>query len=612
MKLDFIQKIPVTTFLFGIALFGYLFLAFSHLGSFVTADEGKWVYERIPQYWQAIGQGDLEKTFINDKPGISLALLGAPAILRYPDAQEHCVEGKDKVVRCQVERSQVFYETFRMPLVIVNALLLIFLFWVIGRITNVWIALWSTVLMGFSPPLIGISQIVNPDALLWSFGSASAFSFFWYLKSGLRRAVLWSGVFLGGALLSKYVALIFLPFYFGVIVLRFLVLEDSELEDLRGTLRRDLVALGALSLIAVALLSFFLPALVIDPDRITDFLATIEGKGVLFGGALVLLVFFLADTLLLQSRWLLRVRELCQKYRFVFSWIPVGVVLVFLGVLITRLVLVDWNIFTEVRFDLKELTNAVDFIGRELSWHEALLLNLSPVVYALTPVTLVGLVCLALEMRKKRLSSYYFFAVSLALLIVLYEAILIFTNVFATIRYSILLYPILTFLSALGFWHYSRYVPLKNKELWLTVILFGVSVVSVWSSKPFYFNYTNFLLPKSHIITDAWGYGGYEAAQYLNTQPDAQNITIWADYYGVCEFFVGKCVTAYNFDKEAIRPDYYVLTRRGRIRYWSRYPTWEERSGLVAYKYYDREDPVWSREIGRNQANTVKIFRVEK
>ena len=130
--------------------------------------------------------------------------------------------------------------------------------------------------------------------------------------------------------------------------------------------------------------------------------------------------------------------------------------------------------------------------------------------------------------------------------------------------------------------------------------------------RPFYFNYTNLLLPQKIIINDAWGYGGYEAAQYLNTLPNAKNSAIWSDYYGVCEFFVGRCLTAYTFDKEKIKPDYYVLTRRGGIRYMSKYDNWEMKSGLTAYKYYNVSNPDWQLFIGNHPGNFIKVIKVEK
>ena len=113
------------------------------------------------------------------------------------------------------------------------------------------------------------------------------------------------------------------------------------------------------------------------------------------------------------------------------------------------------------------------------------------------------------------------------------------------------------------------------------------------------------------LIHDAWGYGGYEAAQYLNSLPDAQQLTVWIDYYGVCEFFVGKCLSAYTFDPSIIQPDYYVLTRRGQIRYISRADRWERLSGLTAYKYYNANSE-WLLAIDNRLGNFIKVVKVEK
>ena len=606
------QKILEPRSLFGVVLLTYLFFSFAHLGSFVTADEGRWTYERIPQYFDAWRHLDLEETFINDKPGVTLALVNPIAVALYPDSETHCREGKDKLLTCDTEKSKSLYTSFRIPLIVVNALLLIFLFFVIGRITNAWIALWSSILIGLSPALIGITQIVNPDALLWSLASASVFSFFWWLKSESRLAVCYAGLFLGLALLSKYVAFILIPFYVGVVILRFLILTSDELPTPRETLLRDLKMLALATILAGVILIIFLPALVLDTDRVGDFLATVEGKSLLFALGGIPLLVFLTDTYLLKSKGLLVVRRCCQRFQDFFSLLPVALVGLFVLVILVRLVLPEWDVFTVVRFDQKELTNTLDILGRPLLWYEAVLLNMTPVVYALTPVALAGLLGLAFQMHKKKPSSYYFFAIALSIFVILYEAILLYTNVLATIRYSVILYPLLGFLAALGFWHLSRRLPLQRRELIITGVLFVGSCISIVGIKPFYFNYTNFLLPKTHIVTDAWGYGGYEAAEYLNSLPEAKNLTVWADYYGVCEFFVGRCLTAYNFDQETIQPDYYVLTRRGRIRYWSRYETWERNSGLVAYRYYDEPKPEWELIMAGNPQNYIRVFKIEK
>ncbi|MEI9967001.1 MAG: hypothetical protein WDN67_05280 [Candidatus Moraniibacteriota bacterium] len=83
--------------------------------------------------------------------------------------------------------------------------------------------------------------------------------------------------------------------------------------------------------------------------------------------------------------------------------------------------------------------------------------------------------------------------------------------------------------------------------------------------RPHFFIYTSDLLPKNYIITGTWGYGGYEAAQFLNAKPDAKEGTLWADAYGVCEFYVGKCIRRTKLDVEKYYPDYLYRTYHGAL-----------------------------------------------
>ena len=78
-------------------LFIYLILAISiitfflfglfHLGKFETTDEHLWKYGRIKQYWTAIAERDWEKTYINDKPGVTVALVSGIGLLLEPDPE---------------------------------------------------------------------------------------------------------------------------------------------------------------------------------------------------------------------------------------------------------------------------------------------------------------------------------------------------------------------------------------------------------------------------------------------------------------------------------------------------------------------------------------------
>ena len=69
---------------------------------------------------------------------------------------------------------------------------------------------------------------------------------------------------------------------------------------------------------------------------------------------------------------------------------------------------------------------------------------------------------------------------------------------------------------------------------------------------------------------------------------------------------------AYTFDQNLVRPDYYVLTRRGKIRYMSRADRWERLSGLTAYKHYDIPDPDWQMLVDDRPGNFIRVVRVKK
>ena len=588
----------------------YLFFGLSHLGQFVTADEHKWLYERIPNYWEAIRDQKWKKTFINDKPGVSVAILGLPATRLYPDARTFCNEGEERIIQCDTANAEHFLVAFRLPLILVNGLLLIFLFFVLGRLVNPWVALWSTALIGLSPPLIGISQIVNPDALLWSFGSVATFTFFLSLKTGEKKWSLVGGFLFGMALLSKYAALALYPFYFGVVVLSFLLSEKKEAS--RIELMRNLKLWLMLGAVTIVIMCLFLPALLVSPGYyLGKYLFSIQHKGWLaaFGAVPVILVFL--DTFLWRSRAL----SYCKKQQVCLRNLLVGGVLAFgtmlVGVIVTRRMFPEWGIYRTLPFDAKELSSAIKY-GVELNIFEAWLLEWNPLTFALTPVALLGVALLSLFVWKYRQEKVTLFVGVSALFVFLYLALLIVTDVFTTIRYSIILYPFGGFLAAMGFWYLSEKITLKGKYIWITCFILVASCGSLFWIKPFYLNYTNNLLPKSEILSDAWGYGGYEAAQYLNSLPEAKNLTVWADYYGVCEFFVGKCLTAYTFDGNTTQPDYYVLTRRGNIRYSTRTALREKTSGLVAYKYYDSQDFSWKLIIDEHPENFIKVVKIEK
>jgi len=129
--------------------------------------------------------------------------------------------------------------------------------------------------------------------------------------------------------------------------------------------------------------------------------------------------------------------------------------------------------------------------------------------------------------------------------------------------------PLAALIIGLISWLCYRYFPWQQlrriRKIYLTLAIIIISIINLWLIKPFYFSYTNDLLPKQYIISGAWGYGGYEAAQYLNALPNAQNLTVWADVYGVCEFFAGRCTHSHHLDTTKIHIDYYFRSLQASV-----------------------------------------------
>jgi 4-amino-4-deoxy-L-arabinose transferase-like glycosyltransferase len=597
--------------LFALILALYSFFGLSHLGNFVTADEHYWVQERIPQYWKAISEHHFTRTFINDKPGVSLALVSSISYFIHPESPLLCQEKENKTIDCQAEQSKQIYRDFRLPILIINGLLLTLLFFLITRAADSWVALWTATLTALSPILLGSSQILNPDSLLWSFGSVGIFSFLVFLKTKLYRYAVITAVATGFALLSKYVALVVLIIY-GVLTLADFVIRGQATLLRREAFLLFLIPLG-IAIGSISILCFFLPALILNDKYINLFLNTIPHKTLFFTIGLIPIVLLILDSVFFKNFLIEKFRVFCQRYASFLLLIPASFLLLLIGVFSLRIAFPQWEIFTQIPFDMKDFENA-RYYGIALGNAEMFFLEWIPILFSLTPITLIGTLSFFLSTLRKDISpDTRFIAITFPILIVLYLFIFLAVGLLVTPRYSILLYPLFAFLAALGISHMATHfktVSFIRPILFLLIL--GASLLSLYSIKPFYFNYSNLLLPKQALISDSWGYGGYEAAEYLNSLPNASALTVWSDYYGVCEFFVGKCLTAYTFNGNEIQPDYYVLTRRGKIRYMSRYDRWEQKSGLTAYRYYDRTDPAWSLAIDDRPGNYVKVFKVEK
>jgi len=131
--------------------------------------------------------------------------------------------------------------------------------------------------------------------------------------------------------------------------------------------------------------------------------------------------------------------------------------------------------------------------------------------------------------------------------------------------------------------------------------IIAVSFLNVYLISPYYFSYTNDFMPKKYIITSGWGYGGYEAAAYMNALPNAKETTVWTDSYGFCEFYVGKCIHKTKVRTEKYPVDYIYSTLQSQLR-----------PEFIGKEYRESDEPIWNLEIDGRYKNYVRIFKAEE
>ena len=600
------NKSGVIAALFVISLSLYFSFGFHHIAKFETADEHYWLYDatsgRIHDYWNAIAARDWSRTRINDKPGVMLAYVSGIGIFFEDSLQNRIVKPANYKSAFSSAETERINMAFRVPLLIFNGFFSIFLFWAIKRLTeNKWLAITAVALILLNPIIIGVSQIINPDSLLWVFSFSSLVSFLNYLKYGKKSDAILCSLLFGFSLLSKYSAVIFIPFFFAV-ALAYL-LQEKDQGEFSQKAKKDMLAYSLILLGSFAVFALLMPAVILSPSYFYYGTIGFKGMAPIFWSIILFDLLIFLDSHFANSKYTFC---LAKKVSRVFPKI-VKMVLALIVVMFC-LALLNWSLggnflnIKGINFDAGH-----DYNFRRQDFFDKIFLELNPLVFSLTPLVLVLLIALWIKGLFRQLKYPLLVFVLSSFLIVFYAAVLK-QDLLVNIRYSVMLYPLLMLLAAFSIDEFvlSR---IKSPHRFLAVlIVIGVSSVSLWLIKPYYFNYTNDLLPKDSIITGAWGYGGYEAAQVLNALPNSKNIKVWSDYWGVCSFFDGTCVQASGYanyigKSEENTIDYYVMTRRGEM---TNTKAWNRLKEDFAGK------PIWELNIDNRPRNFVRIYKAKK
>lgn len=586
-----------------VSLAVYFYFGFYHIGKFVTTDEQFWLYERIPAYWEGLTSGKIKKTHINDKPGVTLAIIsGAGLLFEKNPEKNHELDDDLAFDSYETSYTEKMYSFFRFPIFIFNGLFSVYLFWIIKKVTkNKWVALWSIIFILLSPLLLGISRVVNPDALLWSFSTAAVFT---YLASLIfekeKKFVFLAALFTGLALLSKYVANILFLFYLSGIFWYYFSAYSSRFKNDPSASSKFLISqvrnFFIILIGACLVFSILMPSVILKPNQL--FLGTIGFSGfkpfALPVFSVLILIFI--DSYFQKGRFF---HALASKTEGVAKLLS-RFVYALLGT-ISLAVIANWTLFGDflnlgrIPIDARDSLNFLS----DTNFFEKVLLEFYPLVFSITPLVLFFILILWLKNSLNKKGDLNFLCAALSFFILIFIAGGMAQGILLTPRYMIALFPILGFLAALGINQIAESKKVTTKTM-LTILVLILSIISLWKSQTFYYVYAQDLLPKKFIVSSAWGFGGYEAAAYLNSLPDSQNLIIWTDYRGTCEFFQGKCL--FNKTPEEFKNsiDYYVLTRRGQAR----------RDFVTVNIFSDTgKKPVWELKIDGREENYIKIYK---
>lgn len=602
-----VLKIGLAVALFLVSFSSYFYFGLQHLTQFETADEHLWISNlytgRIQKYWNAVDQKDWKNTRINDKPGITLALISGIG-MRYEKNVKEKIVFKEKIwTAYNPAKTEEVYFIYRLPILIFNGLMSVFFFVSLWRLTRkMWLALATTSFILLSPILIGISQIINPDALLWVFSFASVISFSLFLKNYKIIDGFFSALFLALSLLSKYVALIFIPFFF-IMLTGYLLFNQTKLTEQKIFRRYAFwLSLGYFLIIigATGLFALGMPAAIVDPKVIYSLVFRFSSMKNILILCTALNAFILLDSIILKS---FIVEFVTKKLQILKTIIP-KVLYISLAIL-TIVVIVNWSVGNNfLKTPIFEIGGGKRDYILTLPFYKTLAIQARPLIFSLTPITLFLMLFIWIKSIFRK-SAYDFIIFITSIFFVVFFVAVTQQKLQLHVRYAVVLYPFALLLAGFGFYELTK----KLKMIYISFIFLlvvAIGVLNVWQIKPFYFNYANAFLPKDSLISTSWGYGGYEAVEFLkSTGEDTKEMRIWTNYYGVCQFFDGHCYMEGSVKwvkkKSLATFDYVILDKDGMDK---------NKAGLKRInEVFPTDNPIWKLEIDDRPGNFVYVYK---
>jgi 4-amino-4-deoxy-L-arabinose transferase-like glycosyltransferase len=586
------------------------------LAQFGAVDEPLWTFGRIQRFWTNFAEHDWNGTRISDKPGITVAVISGAGLL-FENPKEYKpvkVSGGTEHSLKDIERLNF---ALRFPILLFTVLMLPVFYFFLERLLGREKALFSTIFIGTSPILLGMARIINPDSLLWTFAPLSVLSYLVFLKRNNLWYLYASGVFLGFALLTKYVANIVFVFLFGLIFLEYVFMKRNAREGLDTVryFKQSFLHYVGVTFVSLSVFYLLYPATWVRPSRLLD--ATLlsqafESTWPLFIG---ILAFIFLDQWLLRNRISAALLDLLGEKKHwltlaIGGFFALSACLAFANTYAGM----PWYRFEDILASPKTAYLAEGF-------GSVFFANFYPLLFGISPLALVfAATSVVFLLRKPGLAAFSSRAsLYLILFILLYYLGSTVNHVAAISRYQIILFPLMLVLAGIGAGHVLTAVrkkyPRASLPLAASLVLLSTAV-SLADIAPFHLGYASGFLPKQyHIDIKDMGTGSYEAAAYLNSLPSPERITIWTDKNGVCAFFRGNCYSSLNFAKLREKGLDYIVVSSGRQSrttkmMQSHIPNPELKDVIIRFdQYYDKADgTAFKVEIDGRPGDYVKVF----
>lgn len=532
----------ITILIFASIIISSLYFGLPRLKNFSGVDEPYWSYDRVPNFWNAVKTQQWKKTNICDKPGIPLAMISGAGL---PFVNENIKAlGKlryDAKTPEQVQQIRDLYYHLRLPVFLFTLLMLPLFYFLIKKLLGKTTARFATIFIGFSPVLLGISLIINSDAMLWILTALSTLSLFVFLKNDQKKFLILSGFMLGLSVITKYVANILFVYFFFIFLLEYVLHAHKNIE-IKKYLQNSLSNYLIIFVTAMVTAFVFFPATWVKFSTLINATvgnAVFSSTWPLFVGIIGLLAL---DTLILKAKVSNIIFGFFIRYK---DWL----VKIVSGLFLALSLIIFLHVYAKIHlFDIHGLIASPKGIGDGSALQKyvgAILADLYSLFFSISPVALFFLLFPICKIfQKKELERDSISIIYILIFILIFYLGSAVNDVVTTVRYQIMTYPLAFVLAAIGVHQFMEIKKIKKlAPAWASyAIIIVLLLFSLFSIKPNFLAYASEILPTDMSVNlKGMGEGSFEAAAYLNSLPGAHEMTIWSDKGAVCEAFVGRC-----------------------------------------------------------------------